>query len=72
MPAVSRKGDPVSCGGTVLEGSATMSIGDQGGEDWSREFAFSLVKNPKDKLVLCLPEMAAAQAELENADNRQG
>ena len=72
MPAVSRKGDPVSCGGTVLEGSATMSIGDQGGEDWGREFAFSLVKNPKDKLVLCLPEMAAAQAELENADNRQG
>ncbi|MCL2791067.1 MAG: hypothetical protein FWD79_10545, partial [Desulfobulbus sp.] len=60
MPAVSRKGDPVSCGGTVQGGSATMSIGDQGGEDWGRNFAFSLVKGEKDKLLLCIPKIAAA------------
>ncbi|MDR0476766.1 MAG: DUF6402 family protein [Desulfobulbaceae bacterium] len=69
---VGRIGDPVSCGSTVMEGEASVVIGDQGGEKWGREFAFSLVKNAKDKLVLCLPEMAAAQAERENVDNRQG
>ena len=65
---IGRIDDPVSCGSKVMEGEPTVTIGDAGGEEWGREFTFSLLKNPKDRLILCLPEIASA--EYDRADER--
>ena len=51
-----------------MEGEGSVVIGDAGGGEWGREFTFSLLKNPKDRLILCLPEVASA--EYDRADER--
>ena len=65
-----RVGDPVNNGATVKTGASTVLIGNQGGAEFgqaaartaldaARERVFSGLTDPRDKLILCLPEMAA-------------
>ena len=74
--AAARKGDKVSGGGTVQEGCSRVRIGDGGGPGYG---AFEAVRRElektataKDKLLLCLPDIAKAEAERESGIDRQG
>ena len=69
---VGRVGDPISCGDTVAQGCSRVTVGNNGGPGFGREMIFKSMTDPKDKLVICLPEMAAAEAERVNARDRQG
>lgn len=71
--AIGRVGDPVSCGGTVMEGCPTVAVGDNGGADFAREQALSLVHDPVGQTIRCIPEIAAAEAERAgDPDDAQG
>ena len=60
--AVGRVGDPITCGDTVAQGCKNVTVGNCGGEDFSRETIFENLTDPKDKLLLCLEEIALAEA----------
>jgi len=70
--SVGRIGDPISCGDTVAQGCPRVTIGDCGGPGFGREMIFKSMTDPKDKLIICLPEMANAEAERESGPDRQG
>lgn len=61
---VARRGDPVSGGGSVAEGCPEVRIGDGGGGEGCG--------NRKHELILCLPEIAAAEAERSDGIDSQG
>jgi hypothetical protein len=69
---IGRIGDAVSCGSAGMQGEGSVTIGDNGGEEYRREFWKDHLADPKDQLVLCLSEMAAAQAEEVDEINRRG
>lgn len=58
-----RQGDAVSNGATVQEGCPRVRIGNCGGEEFGREAIFASLTDPNDKLILCMPEIEAAEAE---------
>lgn len=70
---VGRIGDPITCGDTVAQGCRNVTVGNCGGADFARDIMFESLTDPKDKLILCLPEMEAAMAEqLEPGPDKQG
>jgi len=70
--AAARKGDKVTGGGKVDQGCSRVNIGNGGGPGFGKKTIFDSLTDPKDKLIMCMPEMAAAESELANDVNRQG
>ena len=75
-----RMGDPVSGGGAILQGCPRVKVGNLGGAEFGQNLALDALTRlrdnptltPGERLALCLPEMAAAQAERVDEINRQG
>jgi len=59
--AAARIGDPVTGGGTVAQGCPKVRIGNGGGAGYGKEMLFKSLTDPKDRLILCLSEIALAE-----------
>ena len=70
--AAARKGDPVTNGGTVAKGCPRVCIGNGGGAGYGREMLFASLTDPKDKVILCLAEIALAEHQRADARDKPG
>lgn len=56
----------------IAEGLPSVRVGNCGGEDYGRDLIFGMLRDPKDRLILCLEEIAAAESELASERDRPG